>query len=258
MPQSALQRRASEHLQRLSPRVTFSGVTSLLALLVALGGVSYAAVELPNNSVKSRHIAKSAVRSADLKDGSVQPRDLSRSVKTRLLGSAGPPGAAGPIGPAGLPGAQGPKGDTGAPGPKGDTGAQGPKGDTGARGPKGDTGAQGATGAPGTQGPPGTARSYGLVQSNGQLVADRSKNAGVLKTGTGFYCVLPSGGVDPSTTTIVATLSADSIFASLDRGISIRTDPCVVNGLGSGFVVETYLQNASSVHADLAFTFMIP
>jgi hypothetical protein len=102
-----------------------------LALFIALGGVSYAAVTLPEDSVGSKQIknghvkrvdlAANAVTSSKVKDGSLLSTDF----------------MAGQL-PAGAPGQQGPKGDTGAtglPGGKGDTGAPGAAGPAGARGP---------------------------------------------------------------------------------------------------------------------------
>lgn len=48
----------------------------LLALFVALGGTAFAVTTAPKNSVVSKSIRANAVRSADVKDGAVQPRDL--------------------------------------------------------------------------------------------------------------------------------------------------------------------------------------
>jgi hypothetical protein len=97
------------------PRATFANVMSCLALFVALGGVSYAAVELPRNSVGAKQIVQGSIDNSKIKKGS-------------LLRTAFKPGQipAGPRGAAGLAGAQGPAG------PKGDPGAQGPPGAAGA------------------------------------------------------------------------------------------------------------------------------
>jgi hypothetical protein len=45
-------------------------------MLIALGGVSYAALNLPKNSVGAREIEKNAVRSGELKNASVKCADL--------------------------------------------------------------------------------------------------------------------------------------------------------------------------------------
>lgn len=103
-----------------------------IALFVALGGVSYAAVALPKNSVGTKQIAKGAVKKADLGNNAV----TSAKVKdgSLLLADFAPDVFAGSNG---TPGPQGPKGDTGPQGPTGDAGPQGPKGDTGEQGPVG-------------------------------------------------------------------------------------------------------------------------
>jgi hypothetical protein len=54
-------------LGRLRGRLTYANATAALAVFIALGGSSYAAVTLTNNSVKSRHIAPSAVRASDVR-----------------------------------------------------------------------------------------------------------------------------------------------------------------------------------------------
>ncbi len=92
-----------------------------VALFVALGGVSYAAVTLPRNSVGSAQIKPGAVKSSDLGTNAVtsaKVQDFSLLKQDFAAGqlSAGAPGPAGPGGP---------KGDTGA------QGIQGVKGDTG-------------------------------------------------------------------------------------------------------------------------------
>ena len=85
-----------------------------LALLVALGGVGYAAVKLPANSVGSAQLKNDAVTGLKVKNGTLLAADFKRGQVVGKTGAKGDPGL---------------KGDTG---PKGD---QGPKGDTGDRGP---------------------------------------------------------------------------------------------------------------------------
>jgi hypothetical protein len=93
---------------------------SYLALFVALGGTSYAAVKLPRNSVGSAQLRKNAVTSTKVRDHSLLARDF----KAHQL-PAGRQGEAGPAGP------QGSRGATGPTGPQGATGATGPQGATG-------------------------------------------------------------------------------------------------------------------------------
>jgi hypothetical protein len=75
------------------------------ALVVALGGTSYAAVKLPKNSVGSKQIKSNAVTSPKVKNGSLLAADF----------------AAGQL-PAGAKGDQGERGAQGERGPRGDTG----------------------------------------------------------------------------------------------------------------------------------------
>lgn len=57
-------------------RPSHAVIVSYLALVVALGGTSYAAVQLPRNSVGTPQIRKSAVTAAKIKDGTVASADI--------------------------------------------------------------------------------------------------------------------------------------------------------------------------------------
>lgn len=85
-----------------------------VALFVALGGTSYAAVKLPKNSVGATQIKTNAVRSAEVKNGSLTAKDFKKGVIK--VGAQGPAGKAGANGLNGAPGA---KGADGAAGPAG-------------------------------------------------------------------------------------------------------------------------------------------
>ena len=56
---------------RLRARLSFANVTSALALFVALGGTSYAAVSLPHDSVGSWQIRSHAVNKPEINRGAV-------------------------------------------------------------------------------------------------------------------------------------------------------------------------------------------
>jgi len=90
-----------------------SNVVGYLALFVALGGTSYAATQLPKNSVKAKQIAPNAVTSSKVKNGSLVADDLSPAARAVLQGQTG---ATGPAGPAGAKGEKGDKGEKGEPG----------------------------------------------------------------------------------------------------------------------------------------------
>ncbi len=97
-------------MKRLVPRLTYANTMATVAVFIALGGVSYAATQLPKDSVGAKQ----------LKDGSVSVAKLSKSARGSLQGPqgdrgpAGPPGAAGAAGAPGLPGAPGSPGADGA------------------------------------------------------------------------------------------------------------------------------------------------
>jgi hypothetical protein len=99
-------------LMRHKPSPTL--VISLIALVVAMGGTSYAAITLPTNSVGSKQLKNNAVSSSKVRNGSLVKADF----KPGQLPS-GSQGSQGPQGPAGAPGA------TGSQGPKGDPGVLG-------------------------------------------------------------------------------------------------------------------------------------
>ena len=96
-------------------------VVGLIALFVALGGTSYAAVNLPKGSVGTTQLKDSAVTAQKLKAnaiGSDKVKDgslLAKDFKAGQLpaGPAGGTGPAGPQGPQGVPGPQGAPGVSG-------------------------------------------------------------------------------------------------------------------------------------------------
>ena len=57
-------------------RITPSLVVSIIALVVALGGASYAAIKIPRNSVGTKQLKNKAVDSNKVKDGSLLLKDF--------------------------------------------------------------------------------------------------------------------------------------------------------------------------------------
>ena len=86
-------------------RLSYANITATLALFVALGGSSYAALTLPRGSVGSKQIRRHAVGHSELRRGAVtsdKVRDFSLLVsdfapatRTALTGPQGPSGPAG-------------------------------------------------------------------------------------------------------------------------------------------------------------------
>jgi hypothetical protein len=100
-------------LRRPSPAM----LVALLALFVALGGSSYAALQLRPGSVGTKQLKNGAVTSKKVRNNSLLVRDFRRSQRAQLQG---PQGARLPSGPQGPQGAQGPQGPVGpATGPAG-------------------------------------------------------------------------------------------------------------------------------------------
>jgi hypothetical protein len=63
------------------PKLTYANVTSTLALFLALGGVSYAAIsvgsaEIRNNSVRSQDLRNNQIRSKDIRNRTIVGRDV--------------------------------------------------------------------------------------------------------------------------------------------------------------------------------------
>ena len=91
-------------------------VVGVIAAVLALGGTAVAAKLITGKQVK---------------DGSLQLKDLSKQARKKLAGVAGATGPAGAQGPTGATGPTGPKGETGAPGKDGVDGKNGVDGKDG-------------------------------------------------------------------------------------------------------------------------------
>ncbi len=69
-------------LRHARGRITPSVAISFTALLIALGGTSYAVTKLPANSVGTKQIRTGAVTSSDVKNGSLRQADFRRGQLT--------------------------------------------------------------------------------------------------------------------------------------------------------------------------------
>lgn len=84
-------------------------VVAIVALVVAVGGTSYAAItvtgaNIRNGSVQSIDLTDNAILSRDIRNGGIFPVDLSAAAKSALkgaTGATGPTGSTGPTGPTG-------------------------------------------------------------------------------------------------------------------------------------------------------------
>jgi Collagen triple helix repeat (20 copies) len=125
---------------RTRPRRRWLPTPSLLlaggALFIVLGGSAVAATGL----IKAGQIAPGAVTSKAIRNGAVEPTDLSPGTQALMRGGHGVNGANGPNGANGASGSEGPQGAKGA------TGSQGDQGPIGLEGPKGTPGTNGTNG----------------------------------------------------------------------------------------------------------------
>jgi Collagen triple helix repeat (20 copies) len=195
-------------------------VVGYLALFVAIGGTSYAAVSLPSGSVGTRQLRDGAVIAAKVRPHSLVASDFARGQlpagprgATGATGSPGPQGSAGATGSAGLPGAPGGPGKDGIPGQPGADGTNGKTVLNGSGAPDDGLGADGdfyldtsadaiygpkssgtwgnATSLIGASGPSGTANvvtkiGIVIVPANGQSTVFADCPASSTVTGGGF------------------------------------------------------------------------
>lgn len=216
-------------------RPSHATIVAYVALFIALGGVSYAAVTLPANSVGTKQIKPGAVKGSDLGKNAVKTGNVKNG---SLLSTDFKPGQL----PAGAPGATGPQGSQGA------------------------TGAQGAAGAPGTAGAPGAVRAYGVMKSDGTLVAARSQGATTTKLAafTGEYCINPTAasGIDPTRSTIVAMADySDGTGTNHTvQGVALTSNAQTSDCPNGYFVATQNLYPGSGDHRNenVAVSFLIP
>jgi hypothetical protein len=83
----------------------YAAIASTAALVIALGGTSYAAVMVTGGDIQNN-----TVTTKDIKDKTLKLKDFSSGAKTGLKGATGPAGATGPSGATGASGLTGPVG----------------------------------------------------------------------------------------------------------------------------------------------------
>lgn len=223
---------------RIRQRLSYANVTATMALFIALGGTSYAAVQLSKGDVKKKHLAKNSVVSKKVKDGSL----LSKDFKPGEL-VAGAPGPQGPQGPAGP---QGPKGDTGTV----DTSNFYDKAQSDARFLAAGGKAADADKLDGIDSY-GVARLAGWVASNGSV----SQGSGftVNKTGTGTYTVsFAAGTFDGCKFPIVSVTP----FSPTARHIWVGGAGCSPTGSGSFSVKITGTDGTTATDTSFMFVAM--
>jgi hypothetical protein len=92
-------------IRQIRNHATYANVMATVAVFIAIGGTSYAAIALPRNSVGSKELKprsvgsselrSSAIGSRALKDRSIAFKDLAGATTRALAGVPGPPGPPG-------------------------------------------------------------------------------------------------------------------------------------------------------------------
>lgn len=210
-------------LKQLWGKPSFSNTIALVALFVALGGASYAAIKIPKNSVGTAQLKKNAVNSAKVRNRSLLAVDFKKGQLP--AGATGAQGATGLQGPAGLPGATGAAGVTGQSGATGATGPTGSVGVTGATGPS-STAALGAVASLGTTtqiiSPIGL--STPVVAASALQVATRAPSTTVTADNLSVFFDTPTGDGG-----IIRTISISTVDQSSNVTPILS---CSVNGAG--------------------------
>jgi hypothetical protein len=161
---------------RITRHLSYANVTASLALFCALGGISWAAVALPRNSVGTKQLKKNAVSGPKLKGNAVSSSKVRNGSLLAADFMAGqlPAGGQGPVGPPG---------------------------------PRGERGEPGQNGAPGQPGEPGTARAFVFVDPTNCTgpavicpIAQAKNIVQARRVNPGQYCLQPAPGINPDTT----------------------------------------------------------
>jgi hypothetical protein len=158
------------------PYVAFA--VTVLALAASLGGTAVAKKLITGND-----IARNAISSRHVADGSLRSSDLNASLRKQMTRKSSTP----------------------TPGPKGEPGPQGLKGDKGDSGPAGPTGDTGATGPQGPQGPPGPA----TTSTEKSLVGASVTPSGVLEASKGATGATIKANAGSTTKDVTVTFNRD-------------------------------------------------
>ena len=209
-------------ITRLRNRLTYANTVATLALFLALGGSSYAAISITGKNVKNGSLTGKDIKGSSL--GTKQVRNgslLAGDFKSGQL-QRGPEGAQGPQGPAGA------------------------------------AGAPGSPGAPGLTGAAGTARAYANVRttcpSNNCLIENSSGVSQATRPNLGVYCVRAPGisgdavaaVATPELVGSVAPTGNVTVYVARDGGadctagdfrVHTYDGPAAVNGIAFNIVI---------------------
>ena len=229
-------------MARIARHLSYANVAASLALFVALGGISWAAVALPNNSVGTKQLKKNAVTGPKIKGNAVtSPKVRNGSLLAAdFMAGQLPAGSQGPVGP------------------------QGPRGE---RGERGEPGLPGATGAPGQPGAPGTARAFAFVDPTNcagpgqQCPISQAKNiVFARRVNPGQYCVQPVAGIDAATSGSAVGVDVHTTTAPVGNASAMADSVTLTLACPASEyrVVTTRIPAAASVAGNVANTVAVP
>ena len=244
-------------ITRIRAGLSYANIVGTLALFLALGGVSYAAVKLPARSVGTKELKSGAVTSAKVRNGTLRKKDFKKGQLPKgaegadgadgadglpgmngaagATGGHGPAGAKGDPGPAASSGPAGPEGPAGSRGPAGADGDDGPEGPAGPPGPAGANGMTGSQGAQGVPGPPGQQGPPGPQGPSGVMTTVKlSSSIGEIPAADSAWQFI--GNQVTVTTTAVQRLTGSAMVPLATTGAqqSVRLDLCYQNNVTAG------------------------
>ncbi len=205
MRQSSLRHRFRFASQRR--RLTYANVMATIAVFIALGGSSYAALRLPGNSVGTAQLRAGAVNTPKLRNGAVTSIKLGDGAVTSAKLAAGAV-TNGKIANGAITAAKvrlySLKRNDFAPGELktviGPRGPQGPRGQTG------------------PQGPAGASPRWALISSGGSVITQSDANISLVSASGGTYVIDFHSAV--SGHGVIASATNDS------SGAAVRVSPC--------------------------------
>lgn len=201
-----------------------SNVVGYVAMFIALGGTSYAALSLPKNSVGTAQLRNGAVTGAKVKARSLTAKDFKKGQLP-----------AGPRGPQGVAGTQG------------------------IQGIQGIQGVQGQQGAPGSA----RAYGQVVIDGSGNfaLVSGTTKNVVGLTQGGGgnpAACIQLDPSIDASTATVIATPNNRSGSSANWNNTALEARPLAYCSGSNVVEVDTSYSDSPGAAVKSAFAFMVP
>lgn len=218
------------------------------ALFFSLAGSSYAATQIPRNSVGTPQIKNGAITQAKLVKATrpLTKAHFAAAVASTMTSSDVLTALSDAV--RGDPGVQG---STGAPGSNGPVGSTGTAGSPGANGTDGAAGPKGGTGPNGVPGPQGTSVGSADVPANGTNPTLRYLTLATHTT-VGTYCFTTDKGVLPNFTAAVASLNSGD--ATSGETIAVEQNPTGGACAGKDIAVTTA---QTGTYTDLPFTLVV-